>query len=221
MAPRASSARPILCAVLDGAALGPDPGVTAATLFVAGVDWIQLRDRALDDRTAHRLAGTLVAAARSAEARADGFARSVIVNRRVDVAWASGADGVQLGFDALAPDEARALLGPDARIGVSLHSLDEVHAAAEGSATHAQLAPIWDPRSKPASRPPLGLETLARACSVELPLIAQGGIDAERAAEAIEAGAAGVAVTGVIQDSVDPAPAVRGLRDALDGARGR
>jgi thiamine-phosphate pyrophosphorylase len=76
----------------------------------------------------------------------------VIVNKRVDVALAAGADGVQLGFDALDVSEARALLGRRAALGRSLHSVAEVReeTARNAPADYVHLAPIWNPNSKPA-----------------------------------------------------------------------
>ncbi|MEE8166181.1 MAG: thiamine phosphate synthase, partial [Myxococcota bacterium] len=137
MEQRISSQGPILCAVLDGSALGPDPGRFAEALFAAGVDWIQLRDRELEDEPLYRLARALALAAH------DQPGRRVLVNRRADIALAAGADGVHLGFDAIDSKSARALLGNDAWIGASLHSPDEIEAAAGSCLSYAHLAPIW------------------------------------------------------------------------------
>lgn len=259
MARRASdpAVRPILIAVLDGAALGRAPGERARALFEAGVDWIQLRDRSLE-------ATALVAVARalaSARDRVAGAARRaggadtprVIVNKRCDVALAAGADGVHLGVDAVLVGSARALFRGAGRdrptpgrsederggaagggavhgeatrsgvlVGVSMHSVTELERAlaADEAPDYVHLAPIWSPRSKPAERPELGPRTLARAAGIALPtgvrVIAQGGLDAERAAEAVAAGAAGIAVTGLLTQTDDPGSAARALRTALD-----
>jgi thiamine-phosphate pyrophosphorylase len=249
MARRASSLRPILCAVLDGAALGSDPRAYAQALFEAGVDWIQLRDRALESGALLGLARALIAArnaardgaraaARGANRRAGGVdAPRVLVNKRVDVALAAGADGVHLGMDAVDPASARALFesmppgatagdGPGlaeaALIGASIHAVSELAAALaeESSIDYVHLAPIWSPRSKPAERPEQGVAALGRAARIAAEtgvlVIAQGGLDATRAAEALAAGAAGIAVTGIVSQATDPQAAVRGLRDALD-----
>ena len=113
---------------------------------------------------------------------------------------------------------ARALLGNDAWIGASLHSPDDFEAAAGSDLSYAHLAPIWDPKSKPASRPALGLEALARAATFGLPVLAQAGLDAGRARLAIGAGAAGIAVTGQLSGSADPAAIAAELRRGLDQA---
>jgi thiamine-phosphate pyrophosphorylase len=220
--------RPILCAVLDGAALGSEPREVAMRLFLEGVDWVQLRDRTLESEALFRLGAALVSAARDAEAAIEGSVGKdlpaprreprVIVNRRVDIAIACAADGVHLGFDALEPASARRLLGTNALIGASLHSALEVETASEGGLSYVHLAPIWNPISKPASRPPLGSRALASAARFGLPVLAQGGLDAARATEAIEAGAAGIAVTGLLTRADDPVAVAKTLRQALDQA---
>ena len=151
-------------------------------------------------------------------------AARVLVNRRIDVALAAGADGVHLGFDALAVEDARELLPATAWIGRSLHSVSEIEQETAQTARsprgidYAHLAPIWDPLSKPATRPSLGPAALRAACAHGLPVIAQGGLDPERARVAIDAGAAGIAVTGSVTRAKDPERTIRALRDALDGA---
>jgi thiamine-phosphate pyrophosphorylase len=189
----------------------------------AGVDRVQIRDRSLEGRDllahARRVAE---AARRGARSRRAERAVEVVVNRRVDVAMTIGADGVHLGFDALDVAAARRLCeahGGPRLLGVSAHSETEVEAAAQAGADYAHLAPIHPPISKAASRPCLGLETLARACAHGISVIAQGGITAERAGEAIAAGAAGVAVSGSILLADDPETAAAELRRALDRAR--
>ncbi len=226
-----SSARPILCAVLDGDALSRDPQRFAASLFEAGVDWIQLRDRKIEAAALLRIARALVAARDAVQrtqaasgAPGAGAARAlrVIVNKRADVALAAGADGVHLGLDALDPRTVDGLTPGNLRIGASLHSVAELEERLAGAEplAYVHLAPIWAPRSKPAERPELGPVELARAARIAahagVPLLAQGGLDAKRAADAIAAGAAGVAVTGDIGGAADPVAAAHALRRALD-----
>ena len=137
------------------------------------------------------------------------------MNRRSDVALAIGAEGVHLGFDAVGTEVARQLLGPDALLGVSCHAPEEVHAAA--GASYAHLAPIFPPLSKAASRPALGLSAL-RAAAGARPVLAQGGVEASNAGACLEAGAAGIAVTGAVLMADDPGAAAAALRAALDAA---
>jgi len=175
----------------------------------AGVDWIQVRDRQLEDGAlldhVDRIRQTVGQRAR------------VLVNRRVDVALAAGADGVHLGFDGMPPETARKLLGGDALIGIATHQPAELEGAARTSLSYAHLAPIFPPLSKPPSRAPLGLDALREAARHGVPVIAQGGIDVENARSCIEAGAAGVAVTGSILSCADPSAVAAALREALDG----
>lgn len=178
----------------------------------AGVDWVQVRERELAGAELLAHAEAIAAAAREG-ARARGGRARVIVNRRVDVALAIGADGVHLGFDAMDAAAAREILGPEALVGVSCHSAQEVRTARDAS--YALLAPILAPLSKPASRPPLGLAAL-RSAAGGPPVLAQGGIDARTAAAAVAAGAAGVAVTGAILLAPDPERAAAQIRRALD-----
>jgi thiamine-phosphate pyrophosphorylase len=208
--------RPCLCLVTDRAAGGPDLAARVEAAVAGGVDLVQVRDRALDGAALLAHVEEVLAAARRG-ARARGADVRVVVNRRVDVALAAGADGAHLGWDAMPPAAARALLGPGALIGVSLHGADELAALAGAPLDYAHVAPIFDPLSKPAERPALGLEGLRRACAGPLAVLAQGGVAAANAAACRAAGAAGVAVTGAILLAPDPAAAARELRAALDG----
>ena len=177
-----------------------------------GVDWVQVRDREIE--ACELLA--LVDGVRE-EARAETHGVRVIVNRRADVALASGADGVHLGFDAMDPADARELLGCDALVGVSAHTPEEIpKESAASAASYAHLAPIHTPLSKPVAREPIGNRALAAAAARGLPVIAQGGIDVGSARAAIDSGAAGIAVTGAILQAEDPERAARALREAID-----
>lgn len=189
------------------------PAAAIAAAVAGGADWVQLRERALP-------AGALLAWADevAVAARAAGRAVKILVNRRVDVALATEADGVHLGFDAMAPGPARALLGAGRLVGVSAHAPGELAGAAAEGADYAHLAPIFAPFSKPPERPALGLAALGAARASGLPVLAQGGIDAARARAAVHAGAAGVAVTGAVLGAPDPRAAAAALRAALDAA---
>ena len=194
---------------------GATPEATPARVAAAvrgGVDWVQVRERALEGAALLGLVDAVAAAARGAAGRR---AVRVLVNRRLDVALAAGADGIHLGGDAMAPELARRLLPEGALIGVSTHAASE--ALATRAADYVQLAPIFPPLSKPQERPALGLAALAAAAAGPLPVLAQGGIDARSAAAARGAGAAGVAVTGAIWLAPDPGRAAAALREALDG----
>ena len=178
-----------------------------------GVDWLQVRERDMEDRALLELADTVGSAARRAAEGRD-TPLQIVVNRRADIALAIRADGVHLGFDAMSIPDARRTLGDAALIGLSAHAAEEIRPAR--GLSYAHLAPIFDPLSKASSRPALGIGTLREAASRDVPVIAQGGIDSDNASAAIAAGAAGVAVTGAILMADDPAAAARALRSALD-----
>ncbi len=185
-----------------------------AAAVAGGVNRVQLREKDLAGRALFALARAIdnrIAACNETPQR--------IVNRRIDVARAAAWDGVHLGFDAPTVADARALLPAGAIVGVSHHAADDLAACAPAERPdYAQLAPLWPPNSKPARGEPLGLDALAQATRAGIPIIAQGGIDAERAAACIAAGAIGVAVTGAIMKASSPEHAAATLRRAIDAA---
>ncbi len=182
-------------------------------VVAAGVDWVQVRERALGGEALRALTRDVRAAARRGAERRGGVVR-VLVNRRVDVALAVGADGVHLGWDAMSPGEARSLLGSHAEIGISAHAPEEIDPHC--GASYAHLAPVFVPLSKANERAPQGLAALVRAVARGLPVLAQGGLTPARAREVVAVGAAGVAVTGALLAADDAAAVARAFREALD-----
>ena len=207
---------PILCLVVDRGAVRGDLTRCVAAAVGAGVDWVQIRERDLEGAALLAHAEEIERAARQAAAQRGGWVR-ILLNRRIDIALALGADGVQLGFDAVDPKTARALLGTDVQIGISAHQPDEIRTAPP-EVDCAQLAPISQPLSKPRAGPTLGVRAVAEATRYGIPVIAQGGITAANATAIAAAGAAGIAVTGAILAALDPAGATRALRAALAAA---
>jgi len=202
--------------VIDrGAAAGALPAAVEAAVR-AGVDWVQVRERALGGARLLAFAGEIAAAARRGAENAGRTVR-IVVNRRADVALAIGADGVHLGYDAMDVAAARRVLGEDALVGLSTHSPEEVRAAAGAMdvPSYVHLAPVFAPLSKRAERAPLGLAALEAAACESVPVFAQGGVDAANIAAMRAAGAAGVAVTGAILLADDVAAATTALRSAL------
>ncbi len=208
-----SAARPLLCLVTDRrASRRPLPEIVAGAVR-GGVDWVQVREKDMEGAALLALCEEIAAAAR--RVRPD---VRVLVNRRCDIALAAGLDGVHLGFDAVPAAMARVLLGTDRLLGASSHAAGELDAPTRAALSYAQLAPVFTPLSKAATRPALGLDVLHDAVRSGLPLLAQGGIDAENAAACIRAGAAGVCVTGAILLAADPESAAAALRRTLDAA---
>lgn len=138
-----------------------------------------------------------------------------LLHSRYDLVAAVGADGVHLA-SVDDPRVARKVLGSTAIIGWSLHPRERPSPAAQAAANYATWSPIWSPSSKRDARPTLGLEGLRAATStMALPLLALGGIEAARVSPCVHAGAAGVAVSGLVMGAADPGRAVQALERAL------
>jgi thiamine-phosphate pyrophosphorylase len=193
---------PDLAARLDAALAGLPPGHVA----------VHLREKDLGGAALLSLARSLGRVCRARGAL-------LLVNDRLDVALAAGANGVHLPAAGVPPAEARRLLGPAALVGVSCHSAAEVVRARDGGASFATFSPVWDTPSKRPFGPPVGLAALAGATSLGLPLVALGGVTPANAAQAVAAGAAGVAAIRAWLEGSEPAARVAALLAAcLDRA---
>jgi thiamine-phosphate pyrophosphorylase len=167
---------------------------------------VQLREKDLPGRRLFALAEAL----RAVTARAGAL---LLVNDRVDVAIAVGADGVQLGAASMPVAAARRLLAPGAVVGVSTHTPAEVTAAAVACADFALFGPVRATPGKPVAQGFARLAEAARAAAV--PVLAIGGMTADDGRAARNAGAHGVAVIRAILEAEDPASAARELVGAV------
>jgi thiamine-phosphate pyrophosphorylase len=144
----------------------------------------------------------------------------LLVNDRLDVALAVGAEGVHLGQDDLAPEHARRLAGPDLLIGLSVSTLEQVARAASlphGWLDYLGVGPVEATATKPEAAAPLGLRGTAQLVAAsQLPCVAIGGISAANAAALRATGVAGLAVVSAICAAADPASAAAAL--LADGA---
>lgn len=165
---------------------------------------MHLREKDLGGRDLLALARALVRACEAA-------GQLLLVNDRIDVALAAGAHGVHLPSAGVPPGEARRLLGPSRLVGVSCHGEDDVRRAVAGGADYATFGPVFDTPSKRAYGPPVGLAALRGAARFGLPLVALGGVDLSNAAEAVAAGARGVAAIRAWITAPDRAGAVSAL----------
>jgi thiamine-phosphate pyrophosphorylase len=201
---------PFVYPIVDAALLAEDGAPEmVGTLAAAGARIIQLRAKALDGRALEQCARRAVAAAHAAGAL-------LIVNDRPDVARLSGADGVHLGQDDLAPGEARRVLPPDAIVGVSTHDLPQAVAAGAAGADYVAVGPVYATTTKANPDPVVGLALVRAArASVPGPLVAIGGIDATNAGQVAEAGADGLAVISALMRAADPARVFRTLAAAI------
>lgn len=180
-----------------------------------GATFVQLRDKRSETRA-------IVEAARAIKAALAPFAIPFVVNDRVDVALAVGADGAHIGPDDMTAEDARALLGPDAIIGLSIKTVEQAAAAPVELIDYAGIGGVYATTSKEQNSAPIGPEGFARVAEALrrrapfLPLCGIAGIDAENAAAVIAAGADGVAVISALSLVPDPAAAARRLRDIVD-----
>lgn len=199
-----------LCLVTDRS-LRPDLVQAVAACVDAGLPAVQLREKDLG-------APELVALAR--RVRAVTRDRMLVVNDRVDVALAVGADAVQRTGVSLTIADMRAVAGRRVRIGASVHSRTEALDAEAAGADWIVFGPVYDTPSKRKFGAPQGLaalEDVARA--VRLPVVAIGGVTASRVPELMSAGAAGVAVISGILAAPSPADATREFLEAIDKCR--
>jgi thiamine-phosphate pyrophosphorylase len=144
----------------------------------------------------------------------------VIINDRVDLARALGAQGVHVGQNDTAPAEARRVLGEDAIVGLSITDPDQLETVDPTVVDYLGVGPIFPTGSKPDAAPAIGVEALSRiASSVRLPVAAIGGITAANAANVIRAGADGLAVVSAICAADNPEEAARTLVARIDEAR--
>jgi thiamine-phosphate pyrophosphorylase len=143
----------------------------------------------------------------------------LIVNDRVDVALAVGADGVQRTHASLPVDDIRAVAGTRLAIGASAHSLEDAVDAEVRGADWVTFGPVYDTPSKRRWGAPQGLERLRKVtAAVRIPVIAIGGITPERVAAVRDAGAAGVAAIAAILDTDSPGAATKRFLAALAAA---
>jgi thiamine-phosphate pyrophosphorylase len=170
-----------------------------------GVRALQLREKDLLGAELLRLAVELRDLTRR-------YGALLLVNDRVDVALAADADGVHLGQGAMPVAEARRLVGPARRVGVSVHTLAEAAAAAAARPDFLVFGPVYATPSKTAFGAPRGTAELgAVVAAAGLPVLGIGSITVDRIAEIRRAGAAGVAVISAICAADDPARAAREL----------
>ena len=194
--------------VCDARPRGEDPEPLLRAALNGGVDIVQLREKQLG-RRAIEVAGATF------RRLCDTYSALFIVNDEPQLARVCRADGVHIGQDDTALPEARSLLGPDALIGLSTHSREQIDAAA--GADYISVGPVWETPTKE-GRAAVGLELVTYAADhAPLPFYAIGGIEPANAAQVVEAGARRLAVVRAIRDADDPAAAAAKLRRSFAG----
>ena len=189
----------------------------ARAAIAGGATILQYRDKDAETWTMVERTREILAATR-------GSGVPVIVNDRVDVALAAGADGVHVGQDDMRPEDARRLLGPAAIVGRTVKSAAHAAAVPIEAVSYVCVGGVFATVSKVNPDRPVGLDGLTalvaalRARRPDLPIGAIAGITADTAGPVIAAGADGVAVISEIFMAADPAAAARALRDRVDAA---
>jgi thiamine-phosphate pyrophosphorylase len=202
--------------VCDARPGGVDPGPLLDAALSGGADMIQLREKA------PRCAEELVALAEPFRRVAEVHDALFILNDRPDLVADCGADGAHVGQDDMPVAAAREAAGPDALVGLSTHSADQVDAAvaADGADRPDQISvgPVWEtPTKEGRAATGLGLIEHAAEAAGDLPWFAIGGIDTGNIGEIAAAGARRAVVVRAIRDAEDPESAASALREALDG----
>jgi len=187
-----------------------DPAELVRRALEGGVDIVQLRDKAADR-------AALLRAGRLFRALCDEHEALFIVNDDPGLAVECAADGVHVGQDDMAVEDARAALGPEPLIGISTHDPDQIDAALRSAADYLGVGPVHATPTKP-GRPAVG-ESLVRvaAARADRPFFAIGGIDAANAGAVVAAGARRIAVVRAIRDAEDPRAAAVALRAHVGG----
>lgn len=187
-------------------AASADDALRLATLLAdGGAAILQLRMKDAAAADVLRNARALVALTRARRL-------PLIVNDRVDVALAAGADGVHLGQEDLPLAAARPLVPAGFIIGVSTHDEEQARAAAAAGADYIGFGPCFATRSKRNPDPVVGVERLARVCrDVRIPVVAIGGITLDTVRAVAAAGAAAAAVIAAVNRSADPIAAARAV----------
>jgi thiamine-phosphate pyrophosphorylase len=180
--------------------------------LAGGADLFQLRDKEAPD-------DELLAAAESARDRCHAAGALFVLNDRPDLAVACGADGVHVGQDDTPVARAREIVGDDAIIGLSTHSVKQAQAGCRSGADYVAVGPVHATPTKE-GRPAIGVEPIRYAAAhVDIPWFAIGGIDAQTVGEVVHAGARRIVVVRALAHADDPQAVARDLRARMNGAR--
>jgi thiamine-phosphate pyrophosphorylase len=194
--------------VCDALPRGEDPGALLHAALNGGVDIVQLREKELGRDEVERSAQTF-------RRLCDTYSALFVVNDDPYLAQSCDADGVHVGQDDVGAAEARGVLGPDAIVGLSTHSEEQLAASAEQPVDYVSVGPVWETPTKQ-GRPGVGLGLVKHAATdAPHPFFAIGGIDPSNAARVVAAGARRLGAVRAIRDADDPAAAAEALRSAL------
>lgn len=185
-----------------------------AEAVAGGVTMVQLREKELTAGETYALGRRLLQATRAARI-------PLIVNDRLDLMLALGADGVHLGRSDLPLAEARRILGPGKILGYSANRPEHLEQALAAGADYAGIGPVFSTGTKTDTAPAIGLDGVRQLTSLggTFPCIGIGGIGADTCGAVVAAGAAGVCVISAILGAPEPGMAARQFRQAIGQAR--
>ena len=170
-----------------------------------GLCCVQLREKKADTRT-------FLEQAQALKSILAGTGIPLVINDRLDIALAVEAEGVHIGQSDMPYDTARRLLGPDALIGLSVESWEDVEAAQDMELAYIGVSPVFATPTKTDTKTPWGLEGLAKIRAFSRhPLVAIGAVNATNAESVIQAGAHSLAVVSAICSAPDPGAATQEL----------
>ncbi len=196
-----------------GLSLGRSTVDIVRAAVAGGVTCVQLREKECSTRQ-------FVAEARAVREVLTGTGIPLIINDRIDVALAVGADGVHLGQTDMLIADARRMVGKDMLIGISAECVDDAVRAESEGADYVGISPVFSTPTKTDTAPALGLDGVARIrAAVSLPLVGIGGIGPGNAAGVIRAGCDGVAVVSAIVSAPDPRKAAAELKKIIHAAK--
>ncbi|MGN6773268.1 MAG: thiamine phosphate synthase [Rhizobiaceae bacterium] len=200
--------------VLDPDLCGPMGMVQTTHAAVAGgVTMVQLRDK-------HASTAEMIGTGRALQAVLAGTGVPLVVNDDVEAAVTLGADGLHVGQDDCDARSARARIGPDMILGVSVETEALATALDPAIVDYAGVGPVFATPTKPDHKQPVGLDGLARlAAASPVPTVAISGLKAEHAASVLAAGADGLAVVSAICGKPDPRRAAMAIAGAIAVAR--
>jgi thiamine-phosphate pyrophosphorylase len=199
--------------VTDRALCGGRPlEEVVAQAVEGGVAWVQLREKDLSTRAFIELAVALKRLLAPAKV-------PLIINDRLDVALAAGADGLHVGQEDMPCELARRFLGPGAVIGLSVETWEDVERAQDQDVDYLGVSPVFPTPTKTDTKAAWGLEGIRRIRAFSRhPLVAIGGLNPANAAAAVQAGADGIAVVSAICASAEPRLAARDLAGRIEAA---
>jgi thiamine-phosphate pyrophosphorylase len=187
---------------------GTDLEALLRAALTGGADIVQLREKELGRDEIERAAGTF-------RRVADTFSALFVLNDDPELARICDADGVHVGQDDVSAEQAREAMGPDAIVGLSTHSEEQIAASAGRPVDYISVGPIWETPTKE-GRPGVGLELISHAAAnAPHPFFAIGGIDPSNAGEVVAAGAERLCAVRAIRDAADPEAAAQELRQAF------